>query len=419
MKKFLKDKTTQASLIFLILMGVISMMSDMTHEGAKSVYGSFLTLAGAPAYVVSFISGLGECLGCSLIILTGYIANKSKKYWTMTIIGYMINLLAIPALALTFKDGYILACALIVFERIGKAIRKPAKSTLVSFSSQNLGAGKSFAFVEFLDQIGAFLGPIIFTVVLSINISTDLFTSYRFGFLFLLIPAVITLIILFIAKHFYPHPEDLEEDKEIVKPSSNEKPKIKFDNKFIFYLIAIALCGFAFIDFPLITLHVNTLNIFEDKYVPLLYSLAMLIDAFAALLFGNLFDKFGIKVLAVSTLLSLASPLFIFLPFDNKQVFIYIGVILWGIGMGSQESILKSAVYALVEKENRSFGFGIFEGIFGLSWFIGSLILGFVYESSKLALVIVSMAMQVLAIPLFLISSKKNKQIENKEQNIG
>ncbi|NLB10969.1 MFS transporter, partial [bacterium] len=220
------NKIIASSIIFIVLMGLVSMMSDMTHEGAKSIYGSFLGIVGATPKIISIISGLGEFIGCSLILITGIIANKTKKYWTMTIIGYMINLLAIPALALTGPNGWIYACSLILVERIGKAIRKPAKNTLVSFSSKNLGEGKSFAFVEFLDQIGAFIGPLILTLVLYLKDTTDIFESYKTCFLVLAIPALITLIILFIARAKYPKPDSLERE-EVVADNIENKSVLK------------------------------------------------------------------------------------------------------------------------------------------------------------------------------------------------
>ncbi|MDY4155490.1 MAG: MFS transporter, partial [Bacilli bacterium] len=272
------NKLYVSSAIFIILMGIISMLSDMTHEGAKSIYGSFLGLVGASPSLISIISGLGEFIGCSLILLTGYIASKTKRYWIMTAVGYSINLLAIPLLAFTMENGYIYACSLILLERFGKAIRKPAKSTLVSFSSKNLGEGKSFALVEFLDQIGAFIGPLILTLVLYIKGDAPLFDSYKTCFLVLGIPAILTLVLLLIARIKYPHPESLEVEEK------KEETKDNISKSFYFYLIAISFCAFGFIDFPLITYHVETLNLFDVKNLPLLYSLAMLIDAFAALL---------------------------------------------------------------------------------------------------------------------------------------
>ena len=393
----MKKEIVRDSLIFIILIGIVSLLSDMTHEGAKSIYGQFLNIVGASPKIISFVGGLGEFLGSALIFVTSIIASKTKKYWTMTIIGYTINLFCIPMLALTTENGWIYAISLILLERVGKAIRKPAKNTLVSFCSKNLGEGKSFALLECLDQIGAFIGPLILTLVLYLKGTTNLFDSYKFCFLILIIPAILTLCILLFARVKYPTPETFEDDKE--EDNSN---KLVISKSFKYYLVAISLVAFSFIDFPLITYHVSSLNIINEKNLPMLYSLAMLVDSISALIFGFLFDKIGFKTLVLSTLLSMTFPLFIF-NFNNSALII-IGICLWGVGMGAQESILKSSVAKLSTKETRSKCFGLFEGIFGLSWFIGSFVLGFIYEASMIAFIILPIILQTCAIIGYILS---------------
>lgn len=393
----MKKEIVRDSLIFIILIGIVSLLSDMTHEGAKSIYGQFLNIVGASPKVISFVGGLGEFLGSALIFVTSIIASKTKKYWTMTIIGYTINLFCIPMLALTTENGWIYAISLILLERVGKAIRKPAKNTLVSFCSKNLGEGKSFALLECLDQIGAFIGPLILTLVLYLKGTTNLFDSYKFCFLILIIPAILTLCILLFARVKYPTPETFEDDKE-----EDKSNKLVISKSFKYYLVAISLVAFSFIDFPLITYHVASLNIINEKNLPMLYSLAMLVDSISALIFGFLFDKIGFKTLVLSTLLSMTFPLFIF-NFNNS-VLIIIGICLWGVGMGAQESILKSSVAKLSTKETRSKCFGLFEGIFGLSWFIGSFVLGLIYEASMIAFIIIPIILQICAIIGYILS---------------
>lgn len=393
----MKKEIVRDSLIFIILIGIVSLLSDMTHEGAKSIYGQFLNIVGASPKVISFVGGLGEFLGSALIFVTSIIASKTKKYWTMTIIGYTINLFCIPMLALTTENGWIYAISLILLERVGKAIRKPAKNTLVSFCSKNLGEGKSFALLECLDQIGAFIGPLVLTLVLYLKGTTNLFDSYKFCFLILIIPAILTLCILLFARVKYPTPETFEDDKE-----EDKSNKLVISKSFKYYLVAISLVAFSFIDFPLITYHVASLNIINEKNLPMLYSLAMLVDSISALIFGFLFDKIGFKTLVLSTLLSMTFPLFIF-NFNNS-VLIIIGICLWGVGMGAQESILKSSVAKLSTKETRSKCFGLFEGIFGLSWFIGSFVLGLIYEASMIAFIIIPIILQICAIIGYILS---------------
>ena len=122
-----KRKVFQGAMAFIFLMGIVSLFSDMTHEGARSILGEYLNLTGASAATIGFVSGVGELCGYSLRLFSGFIADKTKKYWTLVIAGYALQVLAIPALALVPRNGWIIACGLVVLELVGKAIKKPAK----------------------------------------------------------------------------------------------------------------------------------------------------------------------------------------------------------------------------------------------------------------------------------------------------
>ena len=192
---------SRGAFTFIVLMGIVSMFSDMTHEGARSVLGEYLNLTGASAAAIGFVSGFGELCGYSLRLLSGFWADKTNHYWGLIIFGYTIQVLAIPALALVPDNGWIFACSLVVLERVGKAIKKPAKNTLVSFAADEIGTGKGFALQEFLDQLGAFLGPLLLFLVGLIIGTQDLFGTYRLGFLTLGIPALITIALTVLAWH--------------------------------------------------------------------------------------------------------------------------------------------------------------------------------------------------------------------------
>lgn len=183
-----RKKAVAGALTFIVLMGIVSLFSDMTHEGARSILGEYLNLAGASAATIGFISGIGELCGYSLRLLSGLIADKTKKYWSLVIVGYAIQVLAIPALVLIPEKGWIFACGLVILERIGKAVKKPAKNTLISFAAGEIGAGKGFAYQEFLDQLGAFLGPVILFVIAAVKGTSNLFSTYRVCFAILGIP---------------------------------------------------------------------------------------------------------------------------------------------------------------------------------------------------------------------------------------
>ncbi|MDD4355247.1 MAG: MFS transporter, partial [Candidatus Izemoplasmatales bacterium] len=365
----MKKQQQKSALVFLVFLGFISLLSDFTHEGARSIYGSYLGLIGVSAFLISLISGLGEFLGQALRIGTGIIADRTPKYWFMMILGYAINLLAIPLIALTNESIWQVALVLILLERVGKAIRAPAKSALVSFTTPQLGAGKAFAIQEALDQLGAFLGPLFVFAILSVRDQPTI-TDYQLSFALLGIFAIMTLVLLVIAKRKYPHPDEFE-TKTLVSGFRSSKT-------FILYLFAISFIAFGFIDFPVIAFHLDQSGTIPAVMIPLLYAFAMGIDAISALFFGHLFDKIGIKSLIIAIGLSLAFAPLIFLT--ETRFSIIDGVLFWGVGMGAHESILKSVVALIVSKEKRATAYGIFNSVFGLAWFLGSVTIGLLYE---------------------------------------
>lgn len=404
----MKKKRISRAMTFIILFGVVSLFSDMTHEGASSIRGAYLALLGASAGTIGFISGLGELIGYSMRYVFGKITDRTKKYWPMVIFGYILDILAVPALALVGDKGWIAASILLVVQRMGKAIKKPAKDTIMSFAASQEGVGKSFGIQEMLDQIGAFLGPVFLYLVMLFKTEGSTFEIYRTCFAFLAIPGFITILLLLFTKREFPNPEAFE-------PEPKKEETFVMKKSFIYYIVGISLFAFGFMDYALIIMHISknftgfsgsyqAMKFISEENLPLLYAGAMLVDAIAALIFGQLYDKKGIKVLAISTLISAPFSLFIF--GFTKEWAILLGLILWGIGMGAQESILKAAVTSIVPKKNRASGYGIFECSFGIFWFLGSWLLGILYSLSITLMIVLSIISQVMAIPFYLKVSK-------------
>lgn len=409
MKSVKTRKHLSQAMLFIILFGIVSLFSDMTHEGASSIRGAYLTLLGASAGAIGFASGLGELVGYSMRYVFGRLTDKTKQYWPMTIVGYILDIIAVPLLALVGEHGWVAACALLIIQRMGKAIKKPAKDTIMSFAASQEGTGKSFGLQELLDQIGAFLGPVLLYLVMLFRQQGDTFETYAFCFAVLAIPGAITLVLLFLTKHKFPNPE-------LFEPEPKEYIPFKMKREFIFYIAGISLFAFGFIDYSLVLMHVSrtftslasglaeTSSLVTEGTLPLLYAGAMLVDAVDALIFGYLYDKKGVAVLVLSTVLS--APFAIFVFAGKSVAVVLLGIALWGIGMGAQESILKAAVTTMVPKTSRATGYGIFECSFGVFWFLGSWLLGVLYDVSIPAMIAVSVLAQLAAIPLYLASAK-------------
>ena len=335
----MRGKKMSQAMAFIVLFGIVSLFSDMTHEGASSIRGAYLALLGASAGTIGFISGLGELVGYSMRYVFGKLTDKSKHYWPMTIAGYVLDVLAVPALALVGDHGWIWACALLVIQRMGKAIKKPAKDTIMSFAASQEGVGKSFGIQEVLDQIGAFLGPVLLYVVMLLKTDGTTFQVYATCFAVLAIPGAITLILLLVTRRKFPNPEHFE-------PEPKEYVPFHMKKEFILYIAGISLFAFGFIDYSIIIMHVSrtftgvsaglreTGSLISSGTLPLLYAGAMLVDAVAALFFGLLYDKKGVRALVWSTVLS--APFAIFVFAGHSVASLLVGIALWGCPPGTR-----------------------------------------------------------------------------------
>ncbi len=382
------NNTKLNALKFIVLLGIVSLFADITYQGARSINGQYLALLGASATTVGIVAGLGELIGYSLRLISGYVSDKIGKYWAITLFGYTLNMLAVPALALAGR--WEIAAVLIIIERIGKAIRTPARDAMLSHATKEIGRGKGFGLHEALDQIGAVLGPLIAAGVLYFK------EGYRTSYAILLVPAIMAISVLLTARWLYPKPRNLE----VSHPELQTKG---FPKKFWIYLVAVALIAAGYADFPLIAYHFKKASAVPDIWIPAFYAVAMGVDAIAALLFGYLFDRKGISILIFASLLSLSfAPLVFFGGFSLALI----GMVCWGIGMGAQESIMRAAIADMVPANRRGTGYGIFNTGYGVCWFLGSALMGVLYDFSLASLVAFSVVAQFASVPLLLLVRK-------------
>jgi len=372
---------------FIVLLGIVSLFGDVTYEGARSVTGPYLATLGASASIVGLVAGIGEFVGYSLRLASGYFVDRTKAYWLLTFIGYGL-LLSIPLLA--FAGYWQLAAVLIILERMGKAIRSPARDTMLSYAAKGVGRGWGFAVHEALDQVGAVIGPVVFSLVFLFH------GGYHEGFTLLWIPALLTLAVLALAKKKIPSPQKLETPEE----ASRQDTKGKLPRVFWLYTIFTFFSVGGFANFQLISYHLKVQAIVPDAYIPLIYAIAMGVDALAALLVGKTYDKVGLISLLAVPFLTLPIP---FLAFSYSYSLVLIGIVLWGVVMGIQETIMRAAIADLTPMERRGFAYGIFHTAYGASWFLGAALMGLLYEHSINYLILFAVVMELISIPLFFV----------------
>jgi len=372
----------------IILLGIVSMFGDIAYEGGRSISGPYLATLGASAAMVGLVTGAGEFLGYGLRLVSGYLADRTKAYWVLTFIGYGL-IGAIPLLA--FAGNWPLAALFLILERIGKATRSPARDTIISYAGKNIGRGWGFAIHEAMDQVGAIIGPLILSFALIES------KGYQLGFNLLWIPVVLCIVVLVMANRKAPVPERLEAKIETGK----ETIKVGLGRVFWLYGIFVLLAGTGFASFQLVAYHVKTQAIISDAQIPILYAVAMGVDAIVALIVGKAYDKRGLMVLVAIPALTLPIPFF---GFSHTYWLIILAIILWGAVMGIHETIMRAAIADLVPIGRRGSAYGIFNTLYGLSLFLGSSAMGLLYEVSVTYIMAFAVISELLAIPaLFLI----------------
>lgn len=376
------SSASRAALRFVVLVGITSLFGDFTYEAARSINGQFLATLGASATVVGFTAGFGELVGYGLRSVFGWFADKTRRYWLTTIVGYAVNLFAVPALALA--GNWPAAAALVIAERAGRAMRKPPVEAMLSTAGTRIGQGWAFGLNETLDQVGATLGPLVMALVLLVH------GSYRTGYALLVISAGFAFAALLIARFQFPRPSDLRASAGISTAGQSRS--------FWWYVLAGGCIAAGFTDFALVGYHLQQAGVVTKELIPVYYAVAMGVGAIGALVLGRLFDRNAIRtVLAAFFVSAFFAPL----VFLGNGMLAFLGIVLWGLGMATQESLLKPLVARVVPAEKTATSFGVYDTGYGVFWFAGSWLMGYLYAHSVQALVIFSLSIQMISLPIF------------------
>jgi len=375
----------KSALAFIVAFGVVSFFADMAYEGMRGISGPYLALLGASGAAVGVIAGSGELVGYLLRLVSGRLVERTRLYWPIALAGYAIQMAAVPLLAVA--GSWWLAAILIVMERAGKAVRNPAANTMMSRAGEHIGQGWAFGLHEAMDQTGALMGPLIAALVLAHH------HEYRTAFLWLGVPAVLTLVAVSITALRFPYASHV---RVAVSKAENKG----LSRAFWLYTASAALFAFGFADYSLVAYHYAKAAIVSPAMVPILYAAAMGASGAGSLVFGRWFDRRGLIVLVPGIVLAAVAPPLMFL---DGFVLAVLGTILWGLALGVQDAIMSAGIARLVSEEKRARAYGIFPAVYGVAWFAGSALLGALYDVSLVALAVTAVLAQLAAlVPLML-----------------
>jgi len=386
----LASSVASPAFLFVMTTGIVNLFGDITYEGGASINGPFMASLGASAAVVSITAGLGEFLGYALRLPAGYAADRTGRYWLITFVGYVINLFAVPAMALA--GSWQVAAALVLAERIGRALRKPTVEAMLSYTTGELGKGWVYALNTALDEIGATLGPLIIALVLLLK------GDFRTGYAFLAISAVAALVALVVARVNFPLPSRLEQGRTA--------PAKDFGKAYWLYMLAGALFAAGLISFELISYHLSKANIASEQWIPVMLAISTAFGVLANLAFGKLYDRVGLPIVITAVCVSAAFSPFVFLGGFWLVLF---GMLLWGVGYATQDTLLKAIVAEVLPEGKRNFAFGLYYAGYGIGWLVGSIVAGLLYENSRLALIAFSIAVQLASVPVFILAGRQER----------
>jgi MFS family permease len=383
---------------FVTVFGTVSLLADFVYEGARSITGPLLASLGATGLVVGVVTGIGEAAAMGLRLVSGPLTDRTQRFWAWTIAGYTLTIVTVPVLGVAATLW--VACALVIAERIGKAVRSPAKDTLLSHAAAVTGRGRGFAVHEALDQIGAVIGPLTVAGVLAITGN-----DYGPALGVLALPGAAALALLVWLRLRVPDPARYESaaGPTPAPHSAGEvadrraRPSPPLPAKFWAYCAFTATTMIGFATFGVLSYHMVIRGILSAAVVPLVYAAAMGADAVAALLSGWLYDRVGAKTLAALPILSALVPV---VAFTDQVWLVVVGALLWGAAVGIQESTLRAVVADLVASPRRATAYGLFAAGLGAATAAGGALTGWLYDTSIPALVVTAVVIQIAAIGL-------------------
>lgn len=385
--------------------GFVSLAADMVYEGARSMYGPVLAALGASAVVVGLVTGAGDAMALVLRLVFGPVADRTGRYWTLTIVGYGLTAVCVPLLFLSPRlgaAGLVFAITMILLERLGKAVRSPSKSALLAHVAGAVGRGRGFGVHKALDQVGAFAGPLLVAAVVAAS-------TLWAGMAVLAVPGAVAMVLLLTLRLRVPDPSVYD-----ATPASTSGPDPAAEpprgwwadalgaglpRDFFAYAVAASLTTGALVTFGIIGYHLTVEGLVPVAAVPLVYAAAMAVEAVAALLVGWTYDLVGARILLVVPVLAALVPA---LALGPTLALAVAGVLVWGFAHGVQDSTVKAAVADLVDAPRRATAYGVFAGIQGLLAIVGGAGAGWLYERSLVALVVVVALTQVAALVLLM-----------------
>jgi MFS family permease len=381
--------------------GLVSLAADVVSDGARPLAGPLLAQLGASALLVGLVTGGAEAAAQGLRLVFGPWADRTRRYWTFTLAGYALTAVCVPLLAVAPWGGEFglgLASVLILGDRVGKAVRSPAKTVLLAAVAKPVGRGRGFAVHKSLDLVGALLGPLLVAAVLAAS------GSLSAAFAVLSVPAAAAMFLLFWLRRRVPDPGGGPlAGTEPAPPDGAGRPASLLTGSFALFAVAAFFWSAGLVAFGVISYHLTTTAAVPVAVIPLLYAGAMAAAALGALATGVLYDRSGAWVLLALPLLIAAVPVLALSPAAGPA---FSGVLVWGTALGIQDSTVKALVADLVPEGRQGTAYGVFAAFEGAGALAGGVLYGALYGTGPLLVAAVAV-LQLFAFVVLVVALRR------------
>jgi MFS family permease len=347
----------------VLILGLVSLFTDFSSEMIYPLLPLFLTtvLGGGPAFL-GLIEGVAESTASILKLVSGIMSDRVRRK-NLVLAGYGISSLARPLTALATSP---LAVLFIRFgDRVGKGIRTSPRDALIADSADPAVRGKAFGFHRSMDNVGAIIGPLTATLLLTWFIK-DLRTIFWLA----AIPGAISVLLIVLKVRETKAAGGKKADAGFLKllPAGRLRT----------YLLVILLFTLGNSSDAFLLLRAGQLGVTLAR-IPLLWTFFNLVKTCATMPFGALSDRIGRRGVIISGW-GVYALSYIGFAFATSEIHIWLLFAFYGLFYGLTEGVEKALLADIAEPAERGSAFGWYNFAIGIGALPASLIFGFIWQ---------------------------------------
>jgi MFS family permease len=355
------------------LLGWVSLATDAATEAIYPLLPFFLTrVLGAGAVTLGVLEGAAEAVNSILKIVSGRMADRSRRKRPLVLLGYGVSSIARPFIAITTTWTQVFVVR--VLDRVGKGVRGAPRDAILATWTTPTTRGKIYGFHRAMDHAGAVIGPALASLFLWFYPD-----HYRTLFALTIIPGAIAVaLILFIRER--PAVGDSQAEREArrrsveIHPSEGGLPR---DFNAFMLVLTLFTLGNSTDAFLLLRL---TDVAGTARFVPLMWAGLHVVKATVSVVGGSWSDRVGRRTVIAIGWLTYAVVYAGFAMSTTLSALLE-WFFLYGFYFGFAEGTEKALVADLTPADRRGFAFGVYNAVQGLGGLAASVVFGLVWKS--------------------------------------